>query len=39
MKEHDAGGNFIDVLTARSRSANKLFLDVLLPNTQGLHTL
>jgi hypothetical protein len=37
MVEHDTGGEFVDVLTAGSRRADKLFLDVLFPHTQGVH--
>ena len=39
MVEHNTGGNLVDFLAAGSRRTNKLFLDILLPNTQGLHVL
>ena len=39
MVEHNTGGNLVDSLTTGTRRPNKVFLDVLLPNTQGLHAL
>src|SRR5262245_24848747 len=39
MMEHDAGGGLIYLLTTGTRRPNKLFLDVLFPDTQGLHAL
>jgi hypothetical protein len=39
MVEHNTSGNLVDFLTAGSRRANKLFLDILLSNAQGLHAL
>jgi hypothetical protein len=37
MVEHNASGRFVDFLTAGARGANKLFLDVFVPNSQSLH--
>src|SRR5262249_43706323 len=39
MVEHDAGGRLIDVLTSGARRPNKLFLDVLFADAQGLHAV
>ena len=39
MVEHNTGGDLVDFLTAGPRRANKLFVNVLLPNPQGLHAL
>jgi hypothetical protein len=37
MKEHDAGGGFVDVLPAVASGANERFLDVLFANAEGGH--
>ncbi len=39
MVQHNTSGNFVDILTTGSRRPNKVFLDVLLLDTQGPHPL
>ena len=39
MVEDDAGGRLVYLLTSGTRRPNKLFLDVLFPDAQGLHPL
>ena len=39
MVQYNTSGNFVDVLTTGSRRPNKVFLDVLLLDTQGPHPL
>jgi hypothetical protein len=39
MVEQHTGGNLVDLLTARARRPDKLFLDIVLANSQSLRSL
>jgi len=39
MKEHDAGGGFVDVLAAMAARANESFFEVRLAHAEGAHAL